>query len=263
VKTGNFDKIDLLLEARADPCRASETGAYPLQLAVNHDRLSLARQLLQARANASQCDTKQVQPLHLATHKRNPRMMQLLLMHKANPNAAERLGQTPIFFAARQDAIDVLLEAQADPLHLNKKGQSALHLAARCGHFEAVAFMTEHESMASFIDMQDELGRTPLHHAAISGYQDVVSRLMDVGADPRIKTNKGATAMSLADGAKHMDVAYYIYTRVTGSNRSTWSESCHNPVFLTMAAIMGVACFVNRALLWEFSWDLVDLTLRR
>merc|ERR1711933_596443 len=106
------------------------------------------------------------------------------------------------------------------------------------------------------VDHQDEYGRTALHHAAVKGHQDCVSRLMDVGADPSMKTKNHQTAMTLADSKDHTDVAYYIYTRATGGNKSTWRESLQNPVFLTTAAIMGVACLVNRTLLWEFTWDL-------
>jgi len=84
---------------------------------------------------------------------------------------------------------------------------------------------------------------------------------MDVGADPRLKTHNGQTAMSLAD-AKDVDVAYYIYMRTTGGNKSTWREMAQNPVALTLAAVMGVACLVNRRLLWELAWDIASLHLR-
>jgi len=64
--------------------------------------------------------------------------------------------------------------------------------------------------------------------------------------------------MSLAD-TKDVDVAYYIYTRVTGGNKASWSEMAQNPIALMLAAVLGVACFLNRSLLWEFGWDLVHL----
>lgn len=259
VKIDDLSRVDLLLDARADPCKASETGDYPLQLSVKHKRLDLARTLLRRKADVNQQDEKLVTPLHHATHKADTHVLQLLLMHRANVNAADRVGQTPLFFAKDRPTIASLMDSRADMLHLNNKGQSALHLACHSGNYDAVAFLSDTEEMAPFIDLQDEHGRTPLHHAAFRGHQDVVSRLMDVGANPKITTFKGQTAMSLADAKEHLDVAYYIYTRVSGGNKSSWSESMQNPVFLTTAAIMGVALFVNRTLLWEFTIDVWSL----
>jgi ankyrin repeat protein len=258
VKIEDFSKITLLLDHKADPNLRCETGAYPLQLAVKHRQMQLARDLLQRKADVNQLDEKQVSPLHLAAHHDQPRIIQLLLMHKANVNAGDRFGQTPTFFCSSRNAIYPLLEAEADLLHLNKRGQSCLHMAAHMGATEAVGFYTERDELRQLLDMQDERGHTPLHHAARKAHQCAVSRLMDMGADPRLKTNLGQTAMSLAD-AKDVEVAYYIYTRMTGGNKSTWAEVATNPIALTMAAIIGVACFVNRTLLWEFTWDLIAI----
>jgi len=258
VQIDDFSKIELLLTAKADPNKRSETGSYPLQLACKHQKVKLARDLIQWKADVNAQDDKLVTPLHLAAHADETRLIQLLLLHKANVCAADRIGQHPIFFAGSRDSVLALLEADADPLHLNKKGQCALHLASHNGCYEAVCLFTEHDQVRHLLDLQDERGRTPLHHAAARGHQAVISRLMDVGSDPRLKTNNGQTAMSLAD-AKDVEVAYYIYTRMTGGNKSTWGEVAKNPIALTMAAIIGVACFVNRKLLWEFTWDLVAL----
>lgn len=254
-------KVQLLLDAQADPNRRSENGTFPLGLAVKHSHVQLTRMLLQAKAEVNLQDSKLVTPLHTAVFQNDSRVVQLLLMHKANVNTADRLGQPPVFFTQSREVAYSLIQAEADLLHLNKKGQSLLHISAHSGSYEALAYLIEQGSMCNLVDLQDENGRTALHHAAVKGHQDIVSRLMDVGADASIKTKSGHTAMSLAD-AKHLDLAYYIYTRTTGGNKSSWRESLHNPVFLTTAAILGVACFVNRTLLWEFSWDLIDIARR-
>merc|ERR1712232_1060346 len=220
--------------------------------------VKLARDLLQRKADVNAQDHKLVTPLHHAVFKDSQRMIQLLLLHKANVNAADVLGQTPVFFGQSREAIEALVEKEADLLHLNKRGQCCMHLAAHNGSRAAICYYTEHDQLRHMIDHQDEKGRSPLHHAAARGHQNVASRLMDVGANARLKTLTGATPMSLAD-QKDVEVAYYIYTRVTGGNSSTWAEVMRNPIALTMAAIIGVACFVNRTLLWEFFWDLVYL----
>mmetsp|Transcript_65187 Transcript_65187/g.121515 ORF Transcript_65187/g.121515 Transcript_65187/m.121515 type:complete len:318 (+) Transcript_65187:38-991(+) len=254
-----FDRVKVLLDAKADPNKASETGDWPLQLAVKNQHLHLCRLLLQYGADVNQQDEKLVSPLHTASFMGDARVLQLLLLHKANANIVDRLGQTPLFFASSEDAMNALLDARADVLHLNHRGQSCLHLLAYSGYSEVVSRLSRCDEAAPLVDLQDENGRTALHHAAVMGHQDVVARLLDAGADPRIKTLKGQTAMTLADAKEHIELAYYIYTRVSGGNKCTWRESVQNPVFLTMAAIMGVMCLLNRRLLWEFLWDLIAL----
>mmetsp|Transcript_67013 Transcript_67013/g.160605 ORF Transcript_67013/g.160605 Transcript_67013/m.160605 type:complete len:349 (-) Transcript_67013:104-1150(-) len=244
VKLQDMSKVDLLLEARADVDRPSENGSYPLQLAVKNECFQVSRQLLRSGASVNQADERQVTPLHLAARNSDLRTVQLLLMHKANVNAADRLGQTPMFFAGSTQVLTALLDASADVLHLNSRGQSALHSAAFAGVADVTMRLAEHEQMFHMLDLQDESGRTALHHAAFKGHQAVISCLMDVGADPRMKTKTGQTAMTLADMKEHTDVAYYIFTRISGSNRSTWGEVLSNPILLITMSILGVACMV-------------------
>lgn len=254
----DLSKVELLLESRAGPNRCSETGHFPLMLASRYASVKLARKLLQVRAEVNQQDTKRVSPLHTAVHQDSAQLVQLLLMHKANANAPDQIGQSPIFFAGSTTVIAALTDAKADLHHLNKKGQSALHLAAHNGRFEAVAYLTDHEFLDESVDLQDERGRSPLHLAAAQGHQRVVSRLMDVGANPRLKMHNGQTPMTLAD-KKDTDLALYIYTRMTGGKHATWSETMQNPMFLTLAAVLGVACFVNRMVIFDLVWDLIAL----
>jgi len=165
----DMSRVELLLSARADPCRCSENGAYPLQLAVKRSHLPIARELLQCHADVNQQDGKLVSPLHVAAYQNHPRLVQLLLMHRASANAVDRAGQPPVFFASRSDVIAALVEAEADVVHLSAQGQSVLHLAAHNGAYEAVAHLTKQEDLHHMLDLQDERGRTPLHVACSSG----------------------------------------------------------------------------------------------
>src|ERR1039458_10205808 len=63
---------------------------------------------------------------------------------------------------------------------------SALHLAARAGN---LAEVKRRLSAGDQVEARDELGRTPLHHAAAGGYIDIAALLLDHGADPNARAD--------------------------------------------------------------------------
>ena len=68
--------------------------------------------------------------------------MSILLEHGASVNIEDAKGETPLFYAIRStitngdrkaQAIHVLMEAGADPLHANRRGETATEVADRIG----------------------------------------------------------------------------------------------------------------------------------
>merc|ERR1712032_654904 len=95
--------------------------------------------------------------------------------------------------------------------------------------------------------------------AAIKGHYSTCTALLDLGADPRVKSQKDQTALTYAYNHDHQQLAYYLYCRISGSRWSTWSEFFKNPFLLMTAAILGVASFVHHRTIYEFTLDLMDL----
>ena len=66
VQTKEFSRVELLLGRKADVNLSSETGDFPLMLAVNAEHLNCARTLLRGKADPNKQDPKGVAALHTA-----------------------------------------------------------------------------------------------------------------------------------------------------------------------------------------------------
>ena len=77
-------------------------------------------------------------------------------------------------------------------------GLTALHLAATMAHEDMVSLLIER---GADVNSRDHAGSTPLHHAASGGNKAVVELLIAKGADVNAKDSKGRTPAYLAKDA--------------------------------------------------------------
>jgi ankyrin repeat protein len=140
--------------------------------------------------------------MHVALFKRNARLVAQLL------DLATRTGDGQIVNAPDQDqkttpvmvaaianmapAIDLLVVAGADVNLKNKKGMSALHLAAHFGHLEVVKALLRCRADP---DAREKRGLTPMMCAASNGYVDIMKLLRDAGGNINGKDNEGRTPL--------------------------------------------------------------------
>ncbi len=149
-----------------------------------------------------------------------------LITQGAHLNLADCYGNTALIKASihgRCDIVQLLIEAKAKLMRRNKLGGTALIEAAAFGQCAVVkllipAIKAAYEVNADIdvsymgiddlrqlmlnellnpLDVQDYEGRTALIQAAVHGYADIVTLLMDAGADPLVKDNEGFTAKTL------------------------------------------------------------------
>ena len=136
----------------------------------------------------------------------------------ADPNARNEIGNTPLHYAAtgnnNPSVIVAFIEAGADPNARTESGHTPLHLAAEWNSNPSVivAFI---EAGAN-PDARDDDGDTPLHAAArnamfakLSGappvaakdanrWPSVIKALIEGGADPGARNERGATPFDFA-----------------------------------------------------------------
>ena len=88
--------------------------------------------------------------------------------------------------------VGMLVENGADLVALGESSYPPLHLACTKGHLECVKALLHHLD----VDVLNGCGRTPLQEAVQGGHPDVVSFLLDRGADVNVQDDRGRTALS-------------------------------------------------------------------
>jgi ankyrin repeat protein len=207
---GHTDVVRLLLTRGADPSLQSRASTKPerrppggmtaLLFAARQGKLETARALLDGGANIDQAGADNTSPLLIAVLNGHYELASLLIERGANPNVADANGRTPLYAAidlrnaqwsqapapelpqaVHFAMIEQLLAAGADP---------SIKIVGKVGH------------RGSF-DMRwsDLKGGTAFSRAAWNGDIEVMRLLLARGADPKVVTEKGETALLLLAGA--------------------------------------------------------------
>lgn len=228
---GHVDVLRLLLLKGANVDALTKDGNTALHLAVEERRKDCARLLL---ANGSKPDIRNWRdgdtPLHIAAGLGDEQMVKLLLQKGANKDirnyktgktaydVAVEHGQIRLFDALKLGdslclaskkgevrTIQKLIETGAAINGRDQHGWTALHRASFKGKTDAVRMLID--KGADGIDSKDEDGYTALHCAVESGQVEVVELLVKKGADVAARTNKGVTALQIADSLHYAGIS--------------------------------------------------------
>lgn len=170
-RSGNADKIALLLEAGADLETRNSRDRTPLLLAVTEDRVDAARTLIAAGADPDALDDQHDTPWLVTGVTGNVEMARVIL--KADPDLTIR----------------------------NRFGGLSHIPASERGHADYVEYVLANTDIA--VDHVNDLGWTALLEAVILGkgsdrWQRIVQSLVDAGADTSIADRDGVTALQHA-----------------------------------------------------------------
>ncbi|XP_049769869.1 ankyrin-1-like [Schistocerca cancellata] len=110
-------------------------------------------------------------------------------------------------------------------------GETALHMAARGGHVEAVRCLLDARAPADFKDIDCQ---TPLHYAAQNGHTAAVVQLLGASADCNATDGYGDTPLHLAVRAGHAEVTAALLQ--AGADRGARNEAGSTPLDLARQA---------------------------
>jgi ankyrin repeat protein len=205
---GSAAMIAILLQAGADPNAATADGATPLMTAAASGSADAVEILLKhgAQVNAKESARGQT-ALMFAAAKNRAAAIQVLLRHKADPALTSNVVKlerpkidedgNPIRERKPRPAAEIdPATAAAIARRVSASvmgGMTALLLAARNGHAEAVRALVEGGADINQVSAGDQ--SSPIVIAICNGHYDLAKYLLDRGADPNIVTMDGLAAL--------------------------------------------------------------------
>jgi ankyrin repeat protein len=207
---GHAGVVKLLLERGADPNLSSTASTRPerrppggmtaLLFASRQGKLEAARALLDGGADINKAGADNTSALLIAVVNGHYDLASLLLERGADPNVADATGRTPLYAA-----IDLrnVQWSQAPAPELPQAEHLALITKLLDAGADPSIKMTGQVGHRGSFDMRwtDLKGGTAFSRAAWNGDIEVMRLLLAHGADPKVVTDRGETALLLLAGA--------------------------------------------------------------
>jgi ankyrin repeat protein len=196
-------------------------GLTPLVLAAREDCLECAKLLIAAHANVNQVTRYGWTPLLTAVQNRHYRFAAYLLDNGADPNIANNGGWSPLYIAVdnrnieggdypvRQpdmDHLDLIKLLIAHGANVNQRVCGVESTPQKCK-----GDSTETRTIFTMQWLYED-GATPFLRAAQSGDVAVMKLLLEHGADAKMATAHGDTALMVAAGIGWVDGVTYEWS---------------------------------------------------
>jgi ankyrin repeat protein len=181
VGRGNAAQVKQLLRRGFDPNAVSPKGDYALLIALRQDSLEVAKVLIADPATRVEVRSSK--------------------------------DESPLMLAAIKGQLDICRQLIARDADVNKPGWTPLHYAATTGMTDVVQLLLAN---FAYIDAESPNGSTPLMMAARYGSAATVKVLLEAGADPGLKNQRGLTALDFALHATQPDAAALIAAALRG-----------------------------------------------
>ncbi len=219
VRAGNIRITEMLVTAGVEVNTVNEGGEYPLELAFNDQMVEIVQLLLQHGADVS-ClpEDADLGFQHLDINKRlldaamhgNHEVIEALLNKGADINTISEMGYTPLMWSVMKDyyigASRLLMEAGANLNIQNHKGDTALLIALKESSGNTAELLIDNGADIHIQGNGSGFPEIPVALAAYKGYQDIVLKMINQGADVNAQCKDGETALSLAKSMGHNPV---------------------------------------------------------
>lgn len=182
-RRGELDVVTRLVEA-GEAVNPPAGWRTPLIAAALHDHVAVMEYLLAKGAQVNARDLQGRSALWASVWANQPNAFKLLLAKGADVNVASKTGDTLLFMAVERGTLDLARELIAKGAVVDRPSQNPL--------------------MKGF---------TPLHRAAMLRNAAMAGLLLDHGADPQAKNEKGQTPADLATGPEADEIRKLLQSK--------------------------------------------------
>ena len=180
-------------------------GLSPLLYAARDGRLDIVQTLLAAKADINQVDANGITALIDAISNNHVEVARYLVDQGADVNATDWYGRTPLWSAVETRNQDFDATTQENSIDRAPFVELIKVLIERGANVnartkEVPPFKRHFLKGTGSLAWVDITGQTPFFTAALSGDVTVMRLLLDHGADPKIPTIQGTTALMAAAG---------------------------------------------------------------
>ena len=218
VRVGTLFTIAFAIGLWSLPAVAADPDLRLIQAAAQQDREAV-RTLLAAKVDVNARRADGATALLWAAHWDDLAMVELLLKAGANVNAADDYGVTPLARAA-ENASDTmvtrLLTAGANPNATQKSGLTPLMTASRTGNVKIVKALLAGGAKVDATTV--EANATALMWALAMGHSEIITTLLEHGAEVRNSTTKGFTPLMFAARNGDIEIARLLIAKGAGVN---------------------------------------------
>jgi len=218
VRVGSVITTAVAIALWSLPALAEDADLRLIQAAAQQDREAV-RTLLTTKIDVNGRRADGATALLWAAHWDDVAMVDMLLKAGANVNAADDYGVTPLARAAENASeamVTRLLSAGANPNAPQKSGLTPLMTASRTGNVKVVKALLAGGAKVDATTV--EANATALMWALAMGHSEIITTLLEHGADVRNSTTKGFTPLMFAARNGDIDVARLLIAKGAGVN---------------------------------------------
>ena len=214
-QSGNIDIVKNLISSHGcDPMAKSSKGTTSLHMAALSGKDEVVRVLVDRYKCA--IEPTDTTLLISACQSGNVHLVKMLIWYGSNPMAINSKRATALHLAAlygREEVVRVLVNRYTCSVNrIDANGDTALHKAAENGHVSTVRLLVS--EFGANASVRNTEGRTSLHVAATAGHSDVVRTLInEFGCNPNEKTSNGDTVLHLSIANNRESIVTFLLTQ--------------------------------------------------